>query len=62
MTEHESPIVDDAGVALLRRCDDYLDASPREYAEAVDAGALRVFVSRAPWPYYARPRPELDLH
>ena len=48
-------------VDLLRRCDAYLDAAPREYSEVVDAGPLRVFVSRAPWPYYVRPRAELDL-
>ena len=48
-------------VALLRRCDVYLDASPREYSEVVDVGPLRAFVSRAPWPYYVRPRCELDL-
>ena len=47
--------------ALLRRCDTYLDTAPREYSEVVDVGPLRAFVSRAPWPYYVRPRPELDL-
>ena len=46
---------------LLRRCDAYLDASPREYSEVVDVGPLRAYVSRAPWPYYVRPRAELDL-
>jgi GNAT superfamily N-acetyltransferase len=46
---------------LLRRCDTYLDAAPREHSEVVDVGPLRSFVSRAPWPYYVRPRPELDL-
>jgi GNAT superfamily N-acetyltransferase len=56
-------IADDttADVALLRRCDAYLDASPREYSEVVDSGPLRAFASRAPWPYYVRPRCELDL-
>jgi GNAT superfamily N-acetyltransferase len=46
---------------LLRRCDRYLDAAPRAASEPSDVGTLRVFLSRAPWPYYARPRPELDL-
>jgi GNAT superfamily N-acetyltransferase len=46
---------------LLRRLDRYLDAVPRASADPVDAGPLRAFLSRAPWPYYARPRPELDL-
>lgn len=49
------------GDDVLRRCDAYLDAAPREYAEVVDVGPLRAFVSRAPWPYYLRPRSELDL-
>jgi GNAT superfamily N-acetyltransferase len=34
---------------------------PRAAADPVDAGPLRAFLSRAPWPYYLRPRPELDL-
>lgn len=46
---------------LLGRIDRYLDAVPRAAADAVDAGTLRAFLSHAPWPYYARPRPELDL-
>jgi GNAT superfamily N-acetyltransferase len=48
-------------IDLLRRCDRYLDAAPRASSEPSDVGTLRVFLSRAPWPYYARPRPELDL-
>ena len=48
-------------VDLLHRLDRYLDAVPRAAADAVDAGPFRVFLSHAPWPYYARPRPELDL-
>ena len=47
--------------ALLRRVDRYLDAAPDTSAVAVDVGPLRVFVSSAPWPYYVRPRPDLDL-
>lgn len=47
--------------ALLRRVDAYLDAAPRSAARPVDAGPLRAFVSTAPWPYYVRPRPDLDL-
>ena len=46
---------------LLHRIDRYLDAVPRSASEPVDAGTLRAFLSHAPWPYYARPRPELDL-
>ncbi|MFN8158461.1 MAG: GNAT family N-acetyltransferase [Candidatus Nanopelagicales bacterium] len=46
---------------VLRRIDRYLDAVPRSAADPVDAGTLRAFLSHAPWPYYARPRPELDL-
>lgn len=45
----------------LRRCDTYLDAVPSLSAEAVDVGPLRAFVSRAPYPYYVRPRPDADL-
>jgi len=48
-------------ITLLRRVDRYLDAAPRTSAEAVDVGALRAFVTSAPWPYYIRPRPDLDL-
>jgi GNAT superfamily N-acetyltransferase len=47
--------------ADLRRLDRYLDAVPRSAAEVVDVGHLRAFVSSAPWPYYVRPRAELDL-
>lgn len=46
---------------VLHRIDRYLDAVPRATAEPADVGPLRAFLSRAPWPYYARPRPELDL-
>jgi GNAT superfamily N-acetyltransferase len=45
----------------LRRCDTYLDAVPALAADVVDVGPLRVFVSRAPYPYYVRPRPGADL-
>jgi GNAT superfamily N-acetyltransferase len=48
-------------VALLRRVDGYLDAAPGGDATAIDVGPLRAFVSSAPWPFYVRPRPELDL-
>ena len=50
-----------ADIALLRRVDRYLDAAPRISAEAIDVGPLRAFVTSAPWPYYIRPRPDLDL-
>jgi GNAT superfamily N-acetyltransferase len=48
-------------LALLRRVDRYLDAAPVGSATAVDVGPLRAFVSSAPWPFYVRPRPGLDL-
>jgi GNAT superfamily N-acetyltransferase len=48
-------------IALLRRVDRYLDAAPLGSAEPVDVGPLRAFVSSAPWPYYVRPLPDLDL-
>jgi GNAT superfamily N-acetyltransferase len=51
----------DTQVDLLRRVDTYLDRAPDGDASAVDVGPLRAFVSRAPWPFYARPRPGLDL-
>ena len=47
--------------ALLRRCEGYLDVAPAHTADIVDVGPLRVFVSRAPFPYYARPRPGANL-
>ena len=46
---------------LLRRVDGYLDRAPDGDASCVDVGPLRAFVSRAPWPFYVRPRPSLDL-
>ena len=52
---------EDPDLEVLRRCDRYLDLAPRTASEPTDLGPLRVFLSRAPWPYYARPRPELDL-
>jgi GNAT superfamily N-acetyltransferase len=48
-------------VTLLRRVDSYLDAAPDGSATATDVGPLRAFVSSAPWPFYVRPRPDLDL-
>jgi GNAT superfamily N-acetyltransferase len=51
----------DRRAALLRRVDAYLDAAPDDSATGVDVGPLRAFESRAPWPFYVRPRPELDL-
>ncbi len=47
--------------ARLRRVDAYLDAAPDGDSTAVDVGPLRAFVSSAPWPFYVRPRPDLDL-
>jgi len=46
---------------LLRRVDAYLDLAPDGDATCIDVGPLRAFVSRAPWPFYVRPRPGLDL-
>ena len=40
---------------ILDRVDAYLDAVPREDAQVVDVGEFTLFVSRGPWPYYARP-------
>lgn len=45
----------------MRRVDAYLDAAPGGDATVVDVGPLRAFVSSAPWPFYVRPRPDLDL-
>jgi ribosomal protein S18 acetylase RimI-like enzyme len=50
-----------AGRRLLARIDAFLDASPLGSAEPVDVGPLRAFLSRVAWPYYARPRADLDL-
>jgi GNAT superfamily N-acetyltransferase len=47
--------------ALLRRVDAYLDSAPDGSATVVDVGPLRAFVSSAPWSFYVRPRPDLDL-
>lgn len=46
---------------VLRRVDAFLDATVRDSTDAVDVGVMRAFLSRRPWPYYARPRAELDL-
>ena len=45
----------------LRRCDAYLDAVATLAADVVDVGPLRAFVSRAPYAYYVRPIPGVDL-
>ena len=34
----------------------FLDAAPRSGARVEEHGPFTLFVSRAPWPYYARPR------
>jgi ribosomal protein S18 acetylase RimI-like enzyme len=36
--------------------DRFLDAAPRPSARIEEHGPFTLFVSRAPWPYYARPR------
>jgi GNAT superfamily N-acetyltransferase len=40
---------------LITELDRYFDAAPRFDADAVDAGAFTLFVSRSPFGYYARP-------
>ncbi|MEU7894065.1 GNAT family N-acetyltransferase [Nonomuraea sp. NPDC049152] len=40
---------------LIALVDRYFDAAPRPDADAVEAGAFTLFVSRTPWGYYARP-------
>ena len=40
---------------LVDELDAYLDAAPRPDSEAVPVGPFTLFVSRSPWPYYARP-------
>jgi len=47
--------------AVLARVDAFLDDTVRDSTDRVDVGPLRVLLSRRPWPYYARPRAELDL-
>ncbi len=46
---------------LLKHVDSYLDAAPRGCADHLDVGPLRAFISRAPWPFSIRPRPDADL-
>jgi len=46
---------------VLARVDAFLDDTVRDSTDRVDVGPLRVLLSRRPWPYYARPRAELDL-
>ncbi|MEH0927116.1 GNAT family N-acetyltransferase [Micromonospora sp. CPCC 205558] len=41
--------------ASVADLDAYLDAAPRPDCDAVDVGPFTLFVSRSPWPYYARP-------
>jgi ribosomal protein S18 acetylase RimI-like enzyme len=46
---------------VLARIDAFLDETVRDSTDPVDVGPMRAFLSRRPWPYYARPRAELDL-
>ncbi len=46
---------------VLARIDAFLDATVADSTDRVDVGPMRVLISRRPWPYYARPRAELDL-
>ncbi len=41
---------------VLDRLETYYDAAPRSAADPADCGPFTLFVSRAAWPYYARPR------
>ena len=41
---------------LLDRVDAYLDVVQRDAADVEDVGPFTLFVSRAPYPLYARPR------
>jgi GNAT superfamily N-acetyltransferase len=40
----------------LSPIDAFLDAAPRALATTEEIGPFTLFVSRGPWPYYARPR------
>jgi ribosomal protein S18 acetylase RimI-like enzyme len=40
---------------LVDDLDAYLDAAPRPDSDPVPVGPFTLFVSRSPWPYYARP-------
>jgi ribosomal protein S18 acetylase RimI-like enzyme len=40
----------------LSAIDAFLDAGPRPHARVEELGPFTLFVSRMPWPYYARPR------
>jgi ribosomal protein S18 acetylase RimI-like enzyme len=42
-------------VSVLERIEGYYDEVPRASADVEELGSLRLFVSRAPWPYYGRP-------
>ena len=42
--------------ALLARIERYYDTVPRAAADTEECGPFTLFVSRAPWTYYARPR------
>ena len=52
----EQPTLD----ALRHRIEGYFDAAPRESAAVEAHGPFTIFVSHAPWPYYARPRLHRD--
>jgi ribosomal protein S18 acetylase RimI-like enzyme len=41
---------------LVRRLERYYDTMPRAQADVEDHGPFTLFVSRMPWPLYARPR------
>ena len=40
---------------MIQKLDEYFDAVPRSDSDPVEVGAFTLFVSRAPFPYYARP-------
>ena len=40
---------------LIKELDHYFDAVPRSDSDPIEVGPFTLFVSRAPFPYYARP-------
>ena len=48
----EQPTLD----AVRHRIERYFDAAPQESAAVEAHGPFTIFISHAPWPYYARPR------
>lgn len=40
---------------MIQKLDEFFDAAPRSDSDPLEIGAFTLFVSRAPFPYYARP-------